>query len=177
MKTRESISGRLGITQEEISLLLGIHRSQWSMFQSGKRDLPTNAKLLLAEMLAHMEKAEAAAKKESQKPADDAAHKKHLEKLLRENEFKRVVLEKKIDALERKQLAHERRRRLAEFFAGRDAEAGKMGALPRFHFGTGANVQDANRMALLVRHAVKNDLLLLEKQFLEERIKNLTKPA
>jgi transcriptional regulator with XRE-family HTH domain len=46
----------LGMKQEEIALLLEITRSQWAMYETGKRDLPTAAKLKLAEMLAFAKK-------------------------------------------------------------------------------------------------------------------------
>ena len=37
--------------QEDIAMLLRVTRSQWSMFELRKRDLPIGAKLKLAEML------------------------------------------------------------------------------------------------------------------------------
>lgn len=46
----------LGIKQEEIALLLEITRSQWAMYETGKRDLPTAAKLKLADILAFVQK-------------------------------------------------------------------------------------------------------------------------
>lgn len=54
----------MGIKQEEIALLLEITRSQWAMYVTGKRDLPTAAKLKLAEMLAFVQKKDSYWKKE-----------------------------------------------------------------------------------------------------------------
>lgn len=54
----------LGMKQEEIALLLEVTRSQWAMYELGKRDLPTAAKLKLAEMLAFVQKKDSYWKKE-----------------------------------------------------------------------------------------------------------------
>jgi transcriptional regulator with XRE-family HTH domain len=45
-----------GLTQEEMALYLGVHRSQWSMYVSGKRALPPEATLKLSNLLEHLEK-------------------------------------------------------------------------------------------------------------------------
>jgi hypothetical protein len=45
-----------GLTQEEISIFLGVQRSSWSMFASGKRSLPLQAKLKLNDLLVFLEK-------------------------------------------------------------------------------------------------------------------------
>lgn len=44
-----------GVTQEELSMLLKITRSQLSMFELGKRDLPLAAKLQFIAMLKHVD--------------------------------------------------------------------------------------------------------------------------
>ena len=54
MKKEDTICPLLGIRQEDMAMLLGITRAQWSMYESGKRDLPTNASILFSEMLAHV---------------------------------------------------------------------------------------------------------------------------
>lgn len=51
MKNEGTIKELLGMKQEYMSMLLQISRSQWSMYVLGKRNLPINAKLKLAEML------------------------------------------------------------------------------------------------------------------------------
>lgn len=49
MKDRSDIKTILGLTQIEMGMLLGVTRSGWSMFKSGQRDIPLEAK----EQLAH----------------------------------------------------------------------------------------------------------------------------
>jgi transcriptional regulator with XRE-family HTH domain len=44
-----------GLTQEEMSFILGITRSQWSMYAIGKRKIPVGATLYLADMLKNMQ--------------------------------------------------------------------------------------------------------------------------
>lgn len=41
MGTNKNFKSILGIQQEEIALLLGISRSHWSLYELGKRTLPT----------------------------------------------------------------------------------------------------------------------------------------
>ena len=51
MKKQEKIREAFGISQEDLAVLLKINRSHIAMFETGKRDLPTAAKLQLFEML------------------------------------------------------------------------------------------------------------------------------
>ncbi|MCD0467239.1 hypothetical protein [Flavobacterium sp. ENC] len=52
MKKDKNIGALLGIQQEEMAMLLRVTRSQWAMYVSGQRGLPTEAQLKLAEMFA-----------------------------------------------------------------------------------------------------------------------------
>ena len=54
MKDRSDIKTILGLTQNEMGMLLGMPRSNWSMFKSGQRDIPLPAK----EQLAHLMEAD-----------------------------------------------------------------------------------------------------------------------
>lgn len=53
---RPEIKNTVGLTQEEMALLLGIGKSQWSMFKAGLRDLPVNAKQILEKHLTALQK-------------------------------------------------------------------------------------------------------------------------
>lgn len=59
MRDRSDIKTILGLTQNEMGMLLGIPRSNWSMFKSGQRDIPLTAK----EQLAHLMEVSAKRKK------------------------------------------------------------------------------------------------------------------
>ena len=47
MKDRSDIKTILGLTQIEMGMLLGVSRSMWTMFKSGKRNIPLASKELL----------------------------------------------------------------------------------------------------------------------------------
>jgi transcriptional regulator with XRE-family HTH domain len=51
MKDRSDIKTILGLTQNEMGMLLGIPRSNWAMFKSGQRDIPLAAKEQLANLM------------------------------------------------------------------------------------------------------------------------------
>lgn len=57
MKHKKSLKETLGIPQEELAALLGVTRSQLSMYESGKRELPLTAIIELTGMLTYMGKA------------------------------------------------------------------------------------------------------------------------
>ncbi|WP_300568508.1 hypothetical protein [Flavobacterium sp.] len=56
MNNTATIKDLLGLNQEEMAMTLGITTSQWSMFKSGKRDLPLQAKLQFATLLENIQK-------------------------------------------------------------------------------------------------------------------------
>ena len=43
MKKTAEVKNMLGLTQEEMAMVLGITKGQWSMYKSGQRDLPLEA--------------------------------------------------------------------------------------------------------------------------------------
>lgn len=51
MKDRSEIKNILGLTQNEMGMLLGIPKSNWSMFKSGQRDILLPAKEQLAKLM------------------------------------------------------------------------------------------------------------------------------
>ncbi|WP_313803523.1 hypothetical protein [Flavobacterium sp.] len=57
MKNAATLKSLLGLTQEEMGMLLGIPTSQWGMFKSGKRDLPLAALQQLSALITETNKA------------------------------------------------------------------------------------------------------------------------
>lgn len=55
MKKQGTISDLLGVTQLTMAMLLRVHTSQWSMYESEKRNLPETATERLAEILDQMQ--------------------------------------------------------------------------------------------------------------------------
>jgi transcriptional regulator with XRE-family HTH domain len=55
MKNPNALRSLLHLNQEEISLLLGVSRGHWSMFEINKRSLPPQASQTLFELLAQLQ--------------------------------------------------------------------------------------------------------------------------
>ncbi len=118
MKKQETIKDLFGLSQIEMAMLLGVSRGQWSMFESGKRSLPTAANLLLADMLAHMQSAEAKTATDLPK-SSHAQSKQQLEALLKENEYQLLMVVQKIAALEKKQEANAKALEISSYLTSR----------------------------------------------------------
>ena len=110
MKKSTAICKSLGLKQEEMAMLLNITRAQWSMFESGSRGLPKHALPLFAELLAHMNSDQVSFKI----PLEDHITPEHIMRLIKENEYMRLLNAKKIAALEKKLEAEMRRSHLVE---------------------------------------------------------------
>jgi transcriptional regulator with XRE-family HTH domain len=94
MKKTSPLRALLGISQDDMAQLLGLSRSQVSMFESGKRDLPREAKILVAPMLAHATKA--TLKREAEETQPNPKQHQCLKQLLQENELQRMSIARKL---------------------------------------------------------------------------------
>ncbi|MGH2665819.1 hypothetical protein [Flavobacterium sp.] len=95
----------LGFTQEEISIVLSITRSQWSMYEIGQRDLPLAAKKELTAILLYLQKTKEISKVKKEFLAlEQTKIEEWLLKELRNIEYKKQLLSKKIDAMENKRV-------------------------------------------------------------------------
>lgn len=101
-KTTETIASFLGITQRQMALLLQVPRSQWSMYEIGKRNLPLKIKQLLAEMLAFLRVEEKYSDVQKHRIAQEESTKVCLEELLKDKEWLLYDIGKKIKQLEQK---------------------------------------------------------------------------
>jgi transcriptional regulator with XRE-family HTH domain len=100
MKSTTTIRSVLGLSQEEISILLGITRTQWSMYEIGKRDIPLAAKQQLATLLTSVKKKKSVSKEsltiaEAEKKKD----KEWLKKEYITQQHKQLLLERKINVM------------------------------------------------------------------------------
>lgn len=101
MKKDAVLKNILGLSQEETAYMLGIERGLWSMYVSGKRDLPVAATQQLAVLLKHLQE-EKSLSKESRELAK-AEKKKTQEQLEQEYlkvQIKQYKLSKKISTIE-----------------------------------------------------------------------------
>ena len=103
MKKTNSIRQQLGVTQENLALLLKVSRSQLSMYELGKRDLPVEAKKQLAEMLQHAQKNSSKhTKSVTAEKKRIMLREKEIKRLLASNQYKTLLVERKIKALEKR---------------------------------------------------------------------------
>ncbi|MCO6162218.1 helix-turn-helix domain-containing protein [Flavobacterium sp. NRK F7] len=102
-KENLKITELLGMKQEEVALILEISRSHWSMYESGKRNLPTSAKLKLAEILTFVQQPETFWKKQFPFLNEKKNEKKKvLEDLLVMNKHNQLVTNNKLNDIKKK---------------------------------------------------------------------------
>ena len=170
---RETICTLLGTTQMEMAMLLKITRSQWSMYESGKRDLPLAAKVLLNEMLAHVNSAKANASKGPSTEAKQQTNQK-LQGLLEENQNLQTVTEKKVAALENKQTSFDSAAHTVNYLGNhRDTTQTHLKEMSKvIHYRTNKDWQ-RNGSPTLVAHQIKLKVLQYEAELLKETLKKL----
>jgi transcriptional regulator with XRE-family HTH domain len=104
MKKIAKIRDQFGLTQSDLALLLRVTRSQLSMYELGKRDLPVAAKEQLVQMLGYVQKnpLRVTTNKALLKEQEEQKR-KVLHDLIVVNKHRQLLLDKKINVLERKQ--------------------------------------------------------------------------
>lgn len=103
MKKDNAIRDLLGVSQEDLALLLNVTRSQLAMYESGKRDLPVAAKVKLATMLKLLQ--ESASQKTVPEPhvkKQEQLSENWIKELVTINKIRQMALEKKIKRIEKK---------------------------------------------------------------------------
>ncbi|HSD14588.1 MAG TPA: hypothetical protein VLB74_08060 [Flavobacterium sp.] len=101
MRKPSTIKHILGLSQDEMAMLLGITPSQWSMFKSDKRDIPLAAKEQLAFLLQSIQKKEVLSEEGQQlRNAERDKTKEKLRQELQKVKIKSTRLEKQISVLE-----------------------------------------------------------------------------
>ena len=176
MEKKETICKLLGTTQEEMGMLLGVSRGQWSMFESGKRDLPSAALQFLSEILAHLQSPEAKTTKTQATLAKEAAKKKQtLEALIKENQYQQLLVAKKIADIEKKQEASVKALQLAAFLNKRTDKNREHDADFLKKMEARANKAIAlNGLSVLVTCQIKQAVLHQEEAVLKVALKGLS---
>lgn len=101
MKKDAAFKNILGLLQEDAAYMLGITRGQWSMFVSGKRDLPLVAKQRLVVVLKHLQEKKDVSKESEAitKSERQQAHEK-LQQDYRKLQIKQYRIAKQINTIE-----------------------------------------------------------------------------
>lgn len=103
MEKDKKIRELLGLRQEDMALLLRVTRTQWSMYEIGKRDLPLVAQIKLAELLAFVQEPKnATVDNFVDTKSEGAKTKKVFENLKLINKHRQVLTEHKLKAIEKK---------------------------------------------------------------------------
>jgi|LauGreStaDraftv2_3_1035109.scaffolds.fasta_scaffold115642_2 plasmid maintenance system antidote protein VapI len=102
MENEIKLQALLGLKQEYVAMILKVTRTQWSMFVLGKRDLPINAKLKLAELLTFVSSDVDAADINALVLSTASKRRKIFETQQKSNLFQQMKVERKLTALVKK---------------------------------------------------------------------------
>lgn len=175
MKIRKEpvIRSIFGVTQQDMSMLLHISRSQWAMHELGQRGLPSHAMILLAELLAHAQ----TQKKAERFPAPNAQHLKQqykqLDCLLRENEFQQVRLRREVAAAARKLDAQLKLLHRVDFLNSLSASKVKPSPLHLSIASIAARSLQTDHSGPLMLHELRLEVLAFEKTLLESKLRDI----
>jgi hypothetical protein len=102
MENEIKLQALLGLKQEYVAMILKVTRTQWSMFVLGKRDLPINAKLKLAELLTFVSSDVDVADINALVLSTASKRRKIFETQQKSNLFQQMKVERKLTALVKK---------------------------------------------------------------------------
>jgi transcriptional regulator with XRE-family HTH domain len=174
IKMKEGFNPRevLGLTQDQIAILLNVSRSHWAMYERGERDLPTSAFLVLGDIMAYAQTVAAkSAPKTEQQPEQAAALHVSLQKMLKENQYQREHLARKLALLERKQEAQGKALQLAAYLKAKNPNAKERETQLLNRINAKATKGVTHKMLLqIIKWQIKLEMLQVEKRLLEERI-------
>lgn len=172
MRKQQNIRDLLGLTQEELAMLLGVTRSQLAKYELGLGDLSVPAKLLLADMLTHFNDPEASAKHLPHQEQQHIQKERQLERLLKENEYQQLLVAKKISATEKRYTAKVKALRLVDYLNNRPDNKKENEQLILKTIANSANkVLEKDGYVVLLQYRLKHELLVLEKMLLEAELR------
>ena len=159
----------LGITQEDLALLLQVSRSQFAMFELGKRSLPVQAMEKLATMLTHSQKKST---KSEVKKNNAVEEQNLLKKLLLKNSHQQLLVERKIKALEKKHNALATSKKLIAHLLKNESKMKKNELAVLKSIEVKSKNQDIENYAtLLLQLEIKKEVLVFEEKLLQKKLK------
>lgn len=170
MEDKIAICKMFGLTQKEIAERLKVSRSQWSMFELGKRSLPAEAELLLAEMLTHLEAAKMTTRL-SRATKETDKNREALEELLLENKFQLDTITRKIAAVIRKRSVVEGKIHFANFRLGNDASEKAADERKVQPFNQVDEWKETKILKQLVKYDIRREVLKFEEQLIQKRLR------
>ncbi len=169
MKQISSIRSLLGISQTDMAQLLQVHRSQLAMFETGKRDLPRAAKVLLAPILAQSTQDNLKRAPEVSKP-NPKMH-EYLKELMQENELQRQRIARRLENSRTLYQKNTAILNLTEFLSETAVHRpARFNKLVQVIQAKASNSIAKFNPLLQLNYEIKSELLELEKQLLEKYI-------
>lgn len=171
MKNKTSITALLGLRQQDVAMLLQVHPTQWSMYESGKRDLPLHAKQLLAEILTHINTSTSTSKIQPETVKRQVTP-QLLERLLRENEYQQLLFTRKIAVTKKKFDAQFKVMKVVAFLNGHPSQKGMnhknmLESMAK----KASNGLETKAVTALLAQELKLELLVLERKLLEKKLR------
>lgn len=123
MKKAKGTRELLGVTQGEMAHLMGISRSHYSMYESGKRNWPTGTPLFIDDLAVHIISAKVQ-KEDLLLPRHGEKIIREAESLLRENAHHQRLLVKKVEVAQQSEAALLKRRQVVDFLSAQHAKTG-----------------------------------------------------
>jgi ATP-dependent Clp protease ATP-binding subunit ClpA len=174
MKKEVTISKLLGVSQLEISILLKINRSQWSMYESDDRHLPNDALSLMNEMLKHVQnKNDKQLKMQELSTQQQDKKKETLKALLKENDYQQQTIERKIEKIEKNQAFVVARFQLLDFLNNHTNKKEEHPELLQRMEDKAEDKAEQNDMATLITHQIKQEVLKYEEELLKDALEGL----
>ncbi|MGL2965604.1 helix-turn-helix domain-containing protein [Flavobacterium sp. XGLA_31] len=178
MKRESTIRSILGVTQQDMAMLLKVSRSQWAMYELGKRDLPLAAKQLLGEMLQYVTGAKNTGKSLPQVARQEEKRLQLLERLLKENEYQQLRIARKIEALQKKYTAKVGVLHLVDFLTERvEKKAASEMSLLKHIANKAIQTLDKYNLSNLLKYELKQEVLQHEKVLLDASLLKLQRSA
>lgn len=174
MKKHDNIRDLLGITQEDLAALLKISRTQLSMYEIGKRELPSTAIIQLADMLRYLQEDASKSADTTSLLKEQAIQKeKAFEEMRKENHFKQLVVEKKLNVLEKKYKANLSAFQLMKYLEKQDTENGKLEShlLKTIERKALAEL-NKNGLAMITKYKIEKEVLQAEEKIILQFLKN-----
>lgn len=164
----------LGLTQQEIAMILNVSRSHLSHHEGHRRHLSSGAGLRLSEMILYMLSPEAKAFKTLDKPQyEDGKTKSILEKRLKGNEYQLRVLTRKIETAQEKFEKCKKAAQLMSFLNLPEEveKAAKPEVLPLIESVAIINFRKTKSQLSLLQ--IDQDLLQLQQEYLQKTLREL----
>lgn len=172
MAKKDTSRSFLGLTQQEIALLLKVTRSQWSHYEASTRSLPNGAGIRFLEMLSYMILPETEALRHaSMLKHEESKTKPTVQKRLKKTEYQLMVISRKIADVQEKFEKYSKSVQLMDFLNSPEEvkKAASLKALSSITSRALANYTESKSELRLLQ--LDQKLLLQEKLVLEEELK------